>query len=75
MSLVPIRLRQQDGMLPQNDFEFINITIFNYLIPIIMGKNSNKNSTKEILETTVKVAGAIVTIGGAVINALGNKKK
>ena len=40
-----------------------------------MGKNSNKNSTNEILETTVKVAGAIVTIGGAVINALGNKKK
>lgn len=40
-----------------------------------MGKNSNKNSTKEILETTVKVAGAIVTIGGAVINALGNNKK
>lgn len=40
-----------------------------------MGKNSNKKSIKEILETTVKVAGAIVTIGGAVINALGNKKK
>ena len=25
-----------------------------------MGKNSNKNSTKEFLETTVKVTGAIV---------------
>ena len=40
-----------------------------------MGKNSNKKTTKEILETTVQVAGAIVTIGGAVINALGNSKK
>lgn len=40
-----------------------------------MGKNSNKNSAKEILETTVKVASVVASIGGVVIKALGDKKK
>lgn len=40
-----------------------------------MGKNSNKKSSKEILETTVKVATTIATIGGAIIGAMGNSKK
>lgn len=40
-----------------------------------MGKNSNKNSAKEILETTVKVATTVATIGCAIITAIGNSKK
>lgn len=40
-----------------------------------MGKNSNKNSAKEILETTVKVANTVAAIGGAIITAIGNSKK
>lgn len=37
--------------------------------------NSNKNSAKEILETTVKVATTVATIGGFVIKAIDNSKK
>ncbi len=38
-----------------------------------MGK-TNKSS-KEILETTVKIATAVATVGGAIISVLGDKKK
>ena len=40
-----------------------------------MGKNSNKNSAKEILEITVKIATTVETIGGAIITAIDNCKK
>ena len=38
-----------------------------------MGKNSKK--TKEIIETAVKIAGVVGTVGGAIIQALNNSKK
>lgn len=40
-----------------------------------MGKNSNNNSTKEILETTVKVAGTVTSVGAAILNVIGDNKK
>lgn len=38
-----------------------------------MGKT--KKSSKEILETTVKIATTVAAVGGAIITALGDKKK
>ena len=40
-----------------------------------MGKNSYKNSSKEIVKTTVKIAGAIASIGAVILNAMGDSKK
>ena len=40
-----------------------------------MGKNSNKNSAKEMLETTVKIASTVAAVGGAIITAIGSSKK
>ena len=70
-----------------DDYEFVIINsgedVINYhgevldilFLDIQMDNIDGISLAKEILETTVKVAGAIVTIGGAVINALGNSKK
>lgn len=38
-----------------------------------MGKT--KKSSKEILETTTKIAGTVATVGTATINILGDNKK
>lgn len=40
-----------------------------------MAKNSNKNSAKEILETTVKVAGTVASVGVAILKVIGDNKK